>query len=151
MWMPYAQAWTNLCMKHAQGGMRISPLPYGTYFTTIQVSIQLPFFTQNQVFLVLQTVVLGLFIQTPKVFNIYFINSNPWCKCIVKSSTPKSVQAGTKNSCSEGLLLAKHKHTNIPTMMEPFAPPVAWFCRLSIPHPPEPLQKGLAEAAVTGF
>ena len=40
---------------------------------------------------------------------------------------PKSVLAGTKNSCSDGFWLAKHKHTNIPTMMEPFPSPVAWF------------------------
>ena len=33
------------------------------------------------------------------------------------SLTPKSVPAGTKNSRSEGFLLVKHKHTNIPTMM----------------------------------
>ena len=38
----------------------------------------------------------------------------------LNSLTPKSVLAGTKNSCSEGFLLTKHKHTNIPTMMEPF-------------------------------
>jgi hypothetical protein len=40
----------------------------------------------------------------------------------LNSLTPKSVPAGTKNSRSEGFLLVKHKHTNIPTMMEPFAP-----------------------------
>jgi len=28
-----------------------------------------------------------------------------------------------KNSRSKGFWLAKHKHTNIPTMMEPFSPP----------------------------
>jgi hypothetical protein len=39
----------------------------------------------------------------------------------------------------EGFLLAKHKHTNIPTMMEQFAPSAAWFCWLSTPHPQEPL------------
>ena len=44
----------------------------------------------------------------------------------LNSLTPKSVLAGTKNSRSEGFLLVKHKHTNIPTMMEPFAPPTAW-------------------------
>jgi hypothetical protein len=27
----------------------------------------------------------------------------------------------------EGILLAKHKHINIPTMMEPFSPQAAWF------------------------
>jgi hypothetical protein len=45
----------------------------------------------------------------------------------VDSLTPKSVPAGTKNSRSGGFLLAKHKHTNIPTMMEPFSFPAAWF------------------------
>jgi hypothetical protein len=47
----------------------------------------------------------------------------------VNSLTPKSVLAGTKNSRSEGFWLAKHNHTNIPTMMEPFPPPAAaaWF------------------------
>ena len=40
----------------------------------------------------------------------------------VNSLTPKSVPAGMKNSRLEGFLLAKHKHTNIPTMMEQFAP-----------------------------
>ena len=45
---------------------------------------------------------------------------------ILNSLTPKSVLAGTKNSRSEGFLLVKHKHTNIPTMMEPFLPPTAW-------------------------
>ena len=43
------------------------------------------------------------------------------------SLTPKSVPAGTKNSRSEGFWLAKHKDTNIPTMMEPFSSPAAWF------------------------
>jgi hypothetical protein len=33
-------------------------------------------------------------------------------------------------------------------MMEPFALPAAWS---NIPHPREPLRKGLAEAAVEGF
>jgi hypothetical protein len=32
-----------------------------------------------------------------------------------------------KNSLSEDFLLAKHKYTNIPTMMEPFFSPSAWF------------------------
>jgi len=43
------------------------------------------------------------------------------------SLTPKSVLARTKNSRSEGFWLAKHKNTNIPTMMELFSPPAAWF------------------------
>ncbi len=45
----------------------------------------------------------------------------------VNSLTAKSVLAGTKNSHLEGFLLAKHKHTNIPTMTEPFPPPAPWF------------------------
>jgi hypothetical protein len=69
----------------------------------------------------------------------------------VNSLTPKSVPAGMKNSRLEGFLLAKHKHTNIPTMMEQFAPSAAWFCWLSIPYPQEPLWKGLAKAAVEGI
>ena len=47
---------------------------------------------------------------------------------VINSWTHKSVPAGTKNSHSEGFLLGKHKHTNIPTMMEPCAPSAAWFC-----------------------
>ena len=43
------------------------------------------------------------------------------------SLTPKSVPVGTKNSRSEGFWLAKHKDTNISTMMEPFSPPAALF------------------------
>jgi hypothetical protein len=46
---------------------------------------------------------------------------------LFNSLTPKSVLAETKNSHSEGFWLAKHKHKNIPTMMELFSPPVAWF------------------------
>jgi hypothetical protein len=46
---------------------------------------------------------------------------------LFNSLTPKSVLAGTKNSRSEGFLLTKHKHTNIPTMMERFPPPAPWF------------------------
>jgi hypothetical protein len=70
---------------------------------------------------------------------------------IVNSLTPKSVPAETKHSRLEDFLLAKHKHTNIPTMMEPFAPPASWFCRSSIPHPQEPLRKGLAKASIEGI
>ena len=47
-------------------------------------------------------------------------------KFYVNGLTAKSVPAGTKNSRLEGFLLAKHKHTNVPTMMELFPPPVAW-------------------------
>jgi hypothetical protein len=45
----------------------------------------------------------------------------------LNSLAVKSVPAGTKNSRAEGFLLAKHKHTNIPTMMGPFPPPAAWL------------------------
>jgi len=48
-------------------------------------------------------------------------------KKVINSSTPKCVPAGTKISLSEDFWLAKHKHTNIPTMMEPFSSPAAWF------------------------
>ena len=37
------------------------------------------------------------------------------------------IPAGTKHSRLEDFLLAKHKDTNIPTMMESSSPPVAWF------------------------
>jgi hypothetical protein len=59
--------------------------------------------------------------------------------------------AGTKNSRLECFWLAKHKHTNIPTMMEPFPPPAAWFYWLSVPHPQAPLRKGLAKVDFKGF
>jgi hypothetical protein len=56
------------------------------------------------------------------------IEGDPQNSCsMINSSTANSVLAGTKNSRSEGFLLAKHKHTNIPTMMEPFSPPGAWY------------------------
>ena len=44
-------------------------------------------------------------------------------KNVINSFTPKSVPAGTKNSLSKDFLLAKHKDTNIPTMMKPFSSP----------------------------
>jgi len=56
-----------------------------------------------------------------------------------------------KNSLSEDFLLAKHKDTNIPTMMEPFSSPGAWFRWTSVPHPREPMLKGLDKAVVEGF
>ena len=68
----------------------------------------------------------------------------------INSLTSKSILVGTKNSRLEGFWLAKHKHTNIPTMMGPF-PPVAWFCRLSWPHPRAPLRKGSAKVDFEGF
>ena len=49
-----------------------------------------------------------------------------WCLGL-NSLTPQSVLAGTKNSRSKRFWLAKHKHTTIPTMMEPFPPPAPWF------------------------
>jgi len=74
-----------------------------------------------------------------------------WRRERVNSLTPESVLAGTKNSRSEGFWLVKHKHSNIPTMMEPFPPPAIWFWWIKIPHPQEPLRKGLDKAAVKGF
>ena len=77
-------------------------------------------------------------------------NLYPYTLINVTSLTLKSVLVGMKNSCSEGFWLAKHKNTNIPTMMEPFSTPAARFLWMNIPHPPEPLRKGLDEAAVEG-
>jgi hypothetical protein len=62
--------------------------------------------------------------------------------------TAKSILVGTKNYRSEGFLLAKHKHTNIPTMMEPFPLQRHGFDGGTYPHPCEPLRKGLDEAVV---
>ena len=69
----------------------------------------------------------------------------------VNSLTPKSVPAGTKNSRSEGFLLVKHKHTNIPTMMEPFAPPAAWDLWILPIVRADPLPKGSGGGVVEGI
>jgi hypothetical protein len=69
----------------------------------------------------------------------------------INSLTVKSVPAETKNSRSEGFWLAKHKNTNIPTMMELFSFPAAWFLWTNISHPWVPLCKGFDEAAIEGF
>ena len=73
------------------------------------------------------------------------------CQASFNSLTPKCVLMGMKNSLLEDFLLAKHKDTNIPTMMEPFPPPAAWFWWTSVHHPREPTRKGLDEAVVEGF
>ena len=73
-----------------------------------------------------------------------------WIKQL-NSLTPKSVPAGTKNSRSEGFLLAKHKHTNIPTLMEPFSSPAAWFWWMSIPTPGSLRGRGRTRPPSTGF
>ena len=67
------------------------------------------------------------------------------------SLRPKSVLAGTKNSRSEGFLLVKHKHTNIPTMMEPFAPPAAWDLWILPIVRADPLPKGSGGGVVEGI
>ena len=54
---------------------------------------------------------------------------------VVNSLTPKPTLVGMKISCLEGCWQAKHKHTNIPTMMEPISPPGAWFWWMKILHP----------------
>ena len=69
----------------------------------------------------------------------------------VNSLTPKCFPTGTKNSRSEDFLLAKqtsHKH---PHHDEPFSSLAAWLPWINIPHPREPLRKGLDEAAMEGF
>jgi hypothetical protein len=70
---------------------------------------------------------------------------------MVNSFTPKCVPAGMKNSLSEDFLPAKQNNRNIPTMMEPFSSPAAWFLWTSVPQPREPTRKGLDEAVVEGF
>ena len=67
------------------------------------------------------------------------------------SLTPKSVPVGTKNSCSEDFLLVNHKHTNIPTMMEPFAPPTAWDLWILPIVRADPLPKGSGRGVVEGI
>jgi hypothetical protein len=61
----------------------------------------------------------------------------------INSLTPKSILAGTKNPRSKGFWIAKHMHANIPTMMEPFPPPMAWFCCLC--------GRGLSRPSSKGF
>ncbi len=70
---------------------------------------------------------------------------------LFNSLTPKSVLAGTKNSLSEVFLLAKHKHKNIPTMMEPFAPPAAWDLWILPIVRADPLPKGSGGGWWKGF
>ena len=49
------------------------------------------------------------------------------------------------------LLLAKHTSHKHPHHDEPLSPLASWFPWINIPHPREPLQKGLDEAAIEGF
>ena len=60
-------------------------------------------------------------------------------------------RAGTKNSRSEGFWLAKHKHINIPTMMEPVPPSAAWFWWTKIPHPRSLFARGWTRLPSKGF
>jgi hypothetical protein len=69
----------------------------------------------------------------------------------INSLTPKCVPAGTKNSRSEGFLLAKHTSHKHPHHDERFFRLAAWFPWMNTPHPQEPLPKGLDEATVKGF
>jgi hypothetical protein len=46
---------------------------------------------------------------------------------ILNSLTAKSFPKGTKNSCPEGFLRAKHTAHKHPYLDEPFFTPVAWF------------------------
>ena len=47
---------------------------------------------------------------------------------IITTANQSAFRRTQKNSLSEDFLLAKHKKdTNIPTMIEPFSSPVAWF------------------------
>jgi len=69
----------------------------------------------------------------------------------LNSLTPKSVLLGTKNSFPEDFLLAKHTSHKHPHHDEPFSPLESWFPWMNIPHPREPLWKGLDKAAIKGF
>ena len=48
-------------------------------------------------------------------------------------------------------MLVKHKHTNIPTMMEPFAPPMAWDLLILLIVRADPLPKGPGRGSWKGF
>jgi hypothetical protein len=61
------------------------------------------------------------------IHNEELKSSCPDSQTLPQSLTPKSFLVGMKNSLLEDFLLAKHKDTNIPTMMEPFSSPAAWF------------------------
>jgi hypothetical protein len=62
------------------------------------------------------------------------------------------IPAGTENSLSEDFLLAKHTSHKHPHHDEPLSPLASWFPWINIPHPREPLRKGLEdEAAIEGF
>jgi hypothetical protein len=69
----------------------------------------------------------------------------------VKLLTAKSVLVGTKNSHSEGFLLAKYTAHKHPHHDEAVCLSTARFLWRNTSHPREPLRKGLDEAAVKGF
>ena len=54
----------------------------------------------------------------------------------IETAYPLWVPKRMKNSRSKAFWLAKHKHTIVPIIMEPFALPVAWFCQPSMHTPP---------------
>jgi hypothetical protein len=69
---------------------------------------------------------------------------------VIFLTTTKLILAGTKTPAQKAFGLQNTQHTNIPTMMEQFAFPAALFLWWNMPHPWEPLRKGLAKAAVEG-
>jgi len=69
----------------------------------------------------------------------------------INSLTPKSFPAGMKNSRSEDFFLAKHKDTNIPTMLEPFSSPAAWFDGRAYPTPGSLRRRGWTRPSPKGF
>ena len=77
-----------------------------------------------------------------------------WLKrviCYAKLTNTYSIPAGTKNSLSEDLLLAKHKDTNIPTMMGPFFSPAAWFDGQAYPTPGSLRKRGWTRLSSKGL
>ncbi len=81
------------------------------------------------------------------VISSYQMLSADKSKKVINSLPAKSCYGGEKKL----VLLAKHKNTNVHTMMEPFSSSAAWFWWTSIPHPQEPTWKGLDEALVDFF
>ena len=87
----------------------------------------------------------------PTEWVFFCSHLNPYKCKDVKSLTAKSILAGTKDSHSEGFFLAKHTAHKHPHHDELFSPPAACFLWNNVPHPREPLQKGLGKDVFEGF
>jgi len=74
-----------------------------------------------------------------------------WRRERVNSLTANCVPAVMKNSLSEDFLLENHTTHKHLHHDEPFFPLASWFPWMNIPHPREPLRKGLDKADIEGF